>query len=467
MADYYPLLVRAISGLAQNTGETRKIVFDRARAALLKQLRSVDPPLPEGEIGRERLGLEEAIRRVEADYAGEAPPSPPPEPAPRPPRPEPRREAAPHAPLTPRREHLGDDVTEARLPDGRLSFSRAAPAPQPVPEVAEAADGASDPEPAPEDADTDTVRRPRIGAAKVRSRTAARAASDEEAGSPWKRIAVFLLLAVLIFGGIALAIVKRDAIAGLFASSAPQTTAAPATTATPATTPEQPKSTDRVAQAAGDPSRRPAQAPTSPRNPNAATTQRAFLYEESQGNAQALQQFEGTVTWKTETVNGGPGQPPDIGIRADIQIPERKIGVSFTLRRNLDQTLPASHTIEISFNLPPDFPYGGISNVPGVRVKQTEQAQGAPLAGLSVRVSPTYFLVGLSAVPVDRQRNLQLLQTRPWIDIPIVYTNNKRAILAFEKGPVGEQAFQDAFSAWGELYQPPAPPPLPPQDGSR
>ncbi|WP_341988147.1 hypothetical protein [Azorhizobium sp. AG788] len=462
MADYYPLLVRAISGLAQNTGETRKIVFDRARAALLKQLRSVDPPLPEGEIGRERLGLEEAIRRVEADYAGETPPAPAPEPAPRPPRPEPRREAAPHAPLTPRREHIGDDVTEARMPDGRLSFSRAAPAPQPVPDLTEAADTTPDPEPASEEADTDTVRRPRIGASKVRSRSDARSAADEDAGSPWKRIAVFLLLAVLIFGGIALAVVKRDAIAALFGSSAPQTAATAPTIPVPAA-PEQAKSSDRVAQAAGDPSRRPAPAPTSPRNPNAATTQRAFLYEESQGNTQALQQFEGTVTWKTETVNGGPGQPPDIGIRADIQIPERKIGVSFTLRRNLDQTLPASHTIEISFNLPADFPYGGISNVPGVRVKQTEQAQGAPLAGLSVRVSPTYFLVGLSAVPVDRQRNLQLLQTRPWIDIPIVYTNNKRAILAFEKGPVGEQAFQDAFSAWGELYQPPAPSPMPAQ----
>lgn len=459
MADYYPLLVRAISGLAQNTAESRKIVFDRARAALLKQLRSVDPPLPEGEIGRERLGLEEAIRRVEADYAGEAPAAPPPEPAPRPPRPEPKREAAPHAPLTRRREHTGDDVTEARLPDGRLSFSRAAPPPPPEPEPAE--DAAPEPAPMADETDADTMRRPRIGAAKVRSRSAARSAQDEETGTPWKRIAVFLVLAVVILGGIALAVVKRDAIGGMFASNTPQTPPVATTTQAPAT-PEQPKSSDRVTQAAGDPSRRPATAPTSPRNPNAATTQRAFLYEESQGNAQQLQQFEGTVTWKTETVNGGPGQPPDIGIRADIQIPERKIGVSFTLRRNLDQTLPASHTIEISFNLPQDFPYGGISNVPGVRVKQTEQAQGAPLAGLSVRVSPTYFLVGLSAVPADQQRNLQLLQTRPWIDIPIVYTNNKRAILAFEKGPVGEQAFQDAFSAWGELYQPPPPPVLPP-----
>ncbi len=459
MADYYPLLVRAISGLAQNTGETRKIVFDRARAALLKQLRSVDPPLPEGEIGRERLGLEEAIRRIEADYAHEAPPAPPP-----PPRPEPRREAAPHAPLTPRRERHPEDTTEIVRAAGRPSFSRAASPPPTMDEPPPAETEPVDTSESEAEAEADAARRPRIGGGKVRSRTAAREAQDGEGGTPWTRIAVFLLLAVLILGGIALGVVKRDAIAGLFGSSAPQTAAT--TPAAPAAVPDQPKSSDRVTQAPADASRRPAAATTSPRNPNAQTTQRAILYEESPGNAQALQQFEGTVTWKTETVNGGPGLPPDIGIRADIQIPERKIGVSFTLRRNLDQTLPASHTIEISFNLPPDFPYGGISNVPGVRVKQTEQAQGAPLAGLSVRVSPTYFLVGLSAVPVDRQRNLQLLQTRPWIDIPIVYTNNKRAILAFEKGPVGEQAFQDAFSAWGELYQAPPPPIIPQPDAN-
>lgn len=69
MADYYPLLVRAISSLPQKTGEGRRAVYDRARTALMRQLRGVDPPLPEGEITRERMSLEEAIRRLEADYA--------------------------------------------------------------------------------------------------------------------------------------------------------------------------------------------------------------------------------------------------------------------------------------------------------------------------------------------------------------------------------------------------------------
>ncbi|WP_029006670.1 hypothetical protein [Azorhizobium doebereinerae] len=449
MADYYPLLVRAISGLPQNNAEARKVVFDRARAALLKQLRSVDPPLPEGEIGRERMSLEDAIRRIEADHADTAPAAEAPAAPPLPPaRPKPRPEAAPHAPLNPRREEAPGAPADGARPTGRPAFSRAAPPPAASEEPTAEADETDSPDATGTDATVAGDRRPRIGRATVRSRSAARA--PQETGGSGRRIAVFIVLAVLVLGAIAGAVLKRDAIASLFGSGAPQTAATQPTPAAPAA-PDQPKNGDRVAQAARDGSR-PAAQPTSPRA-GASVTQKAILFEESPGNAQQVQQFEGTVTWKTETVAGGPGLPPDIGIRADIQIPERRISVGFTIRRNLDQTLPASHTIEITFNLPPDFPYGGVSNVPVVRVKQTESAQGAPLAGLSVKVSPTYFLVGLSAVPADRQRNLQLLQTRPWIDIPIVYTNNKRAILAFEKGPAGTQAFQDAFSAWGELYQ--------------
>ena len=122
--------------------------------------------------------------------------------------------------------------------------------------------------------------------------------------------------------------------------------------------------------------------------------------------------------------------------------------MTWSLRRNTDQSLPASHTIEIMFNLPADFPTGGISNVPGMLMKQAEQTRGVPLAGLAVKVTPGFFLIGLSAVEADMQRNIQLLKERSWFDIPIVYNNNRRAILAMEKGTPGERAFDDAFAAW-------------------
>ncbi|MBN9003206.1 MAG: hypothetical protein J0H75_14470, partial [Rhizobiales bacterium] len=64
MADYYPLIARAISGLdASAPGESRRALYGRGRQALIAQLRRVQPPLTESEITRERLSLEEAIRK--------------------------------------------------------------------------------------------------------------------------------------------------------------------------------------------------------------------------------------------------------------------------------------------------------------------------------------------------------------------------------------------------------------------
>src|SRR5918999_5685646 len=69
MADYHPLISRAVAALEKNSGEARRAVYERARAALLAQLRGVTPALNESDITRERLALEEAIRKVEAESA--------------------------------------------------------------------------------------------------------------------------------------------------------------------------------------------------------------------------------------------------------------------------------------------------------------------------------------------------------------------------------------------------------------
>ena len=95
------------------------------------------------------------------------------------------------------------------------------------------------------------------------------------------------------------------------------------------------------------------------------------------------------------------------------------------------------------FNLPADSPSGGVQNVPGVLMKQAEQTRGAPLAGLAVKVTPGYLPD--RACPrsrADMQRNLQLLKERSWFDIPIIYNNNRRAILAHREGHAGRAGVQ-------------------------
>jgi hypothetical protein len=197
---------------------------------------------------------------------------------------------------------------------------------------------------------------------------------------------------------------------------------------------DRPKITDRVGQ--------PSNSPVAP------VAQRVVLYDEDPAEPQG-KQYVGQVVWRTENV-AGPNGTTDLAIRADIDIPDRKFKATLSIRRNNDTTLPASHTVEMTFQLPPDFAGGGVSNVPGVLMKSNEQTRGTPLAGLAVKVTDNFFLIGLSNVDADRGRNLQLLKERSWFDIPLVYSNQRRAIVALEKGSPGDRAFNDAFAAWGQ-----------------
>jgi hypothetical protein len=65
-----------------------------------------------------------------------------------------------------------------------------------------------------------------------------------------------------------------------------------------------------------------------------------------------------------------------------------------------------------------------------------------------VKVATNSFRIGLSSADADAQRNIELLKEQSWIDIPVVYGDGKRAIIALEKP--GEHAFNDAFAAWGQ-----------------
>jgi Caspase domain len=175
--------------------------------------------------------------------------------------------------------------------------------------------------------------------------------------------------------------------------------------------------------------------------------ERVVLYDEDPSDPKG-KNYEGSVIWHTEQTKASGAQKADRMVRGDIEIPGRNLKLVFTLRRNSDPALPASHTGELTFTVPPGFPSRGIATVPGILMKTKEDVRGTPLAGLAVKVTDDMFLVGLSNVDADRQRNIQLLKEREWFDIPLVYTNQRRAILAIAKGVTGERAFADAFAAW-------------------
>ena len=499
MTDYHPLIARAVEGLQKSTGEARRALYERARTALVTQLRSVDPPLSETEITKERLALEDAIRKVEAEAARKvrtelretrvAAPARRSEPSsPRPAAAPTRSEAQRRAYLPPSaRERLlsaraasltregvkgfrdavggghGDTVTGGEIDseqDTRDSYGIAAASAHaesvdalPQRNYAQQLEHLNSSTEHPERLDGKESgfefedRHP--GAQSARYLPSPTFEHEQEQGRPPRsyRGIARLVLALVIFAGVAALVTWQwSNLTGLYHRVAQiGTSTKPPVQSTAAPPAAEPKFAGRVPQEGA------AQAPAAGAAPSAqsppAVAQRVVLYEEDP-NDPAGKRYAGSAIWRTETVSPGSGLAPELAVRTDIEIPERRMTVTWSLRRNTDQALPASHTIEVMFNLPADFPGGGIANVPGILMKQSEQARGTPLAGLAVKVTNGFFLIGLSAVEADMQRNVQLLKDRPWFDIPIVYTNGGRAILAMEKGPPGDRAFAEAFAAW-------------------
>ncbi|MDE2379918.1 hypothetical protein, partial [Bradyrhizobium sp.] len=251
------------------------------------------------------------------------------------------------------------------------------------------------------------------------------------AAFPFKSAIAIGIVLILVGAGILWGKSLVQTVSGMFRST--QVVEAPKDSSAPAAKPKIP---DRVGQPSSE-------------QPAAPVAQRVVLYDEDPSDPKG-KQFVGSVVWRTEPIKASGSQKADIAVRADIDIPDRKFKMTMSFRRNTDSSLPASHTAELTFILPPDFQGGGVSNVPGILMKSNEQARGTPLSGLAVKVTDGFFLVGLSNTDVDRPRNIQLLKERSWFDIPLVYTNQRRAIIAIEKGAPGERAFNDAFAMWGE-----------------
>jgi hypothetical protein len=160
----------------------------------------------------------------------------------------------------------------------------------------------------------------------------------------------------------------------------------------------------------------------------APVAQSAVLYEEDPTDLRGIR-YIGSVMWRSERPDDGSA----FGFisLASIKIPELKMSVTIRFRRNADEALAATHIIEMMFNSA-DPAFSGISDVLDVMLKQSEETLGQRLAGVIKHASAGSFIVALSTTEADTRRNRELLKDQCWFDIAIVYTNGRRAILAFE-----------------------------------
>ncbi|WDR04943.1 hypothetical protein PSQ90_11605 [Devosia rhodophyticola] len=169
----------------------------------------------------------------------------------------------------------------------------------------------------------------------------------------------------------------------------------------------------------------------------------SLLLEASTDGQTGAVPFSGTVEW-TE----GKDELGVPTIKATASIPARNLSVDLTIRKNADATLPASHLMEINFQVSDSFIGGTIASLPGVLLKNEELVQGTPLVGASARVVGSSFLFALSAAEKDLPTNIELLTSRKWMDFAVIYGTGTRAIITLEKDDAADALFKKVFAEW-------------------
>ena len=600
MADYYPLLARAVAALPDSTPDARRAIYERARKALIGQLRRVDPPVPEEDIQRENDALDAAAAKVEADFAkgGSSEASPPPKPAitrppvspgsnapaPVPPPPPPR----PASPSTPAPARAPSPPSAATAPtrspapaptaptlDARSGAStanaaprveaaptdRPAPAPRPgliapiardriwpppsrtaqpsaaeagtAPSVAPPAQPAKErpsapaptvgvkadsPPPAnhtrptlpivepatrstapaepevdvvpPPPSERDAAEKPAKSGSTLskllqfgRPRAKESSFSEvlDETGSemseptivetvpieqirpiapqaPVQRTSnirywVFAAVLLVVVGGIAtLAFRLRDNPEDFARVTHPNAGAENAEA-------QSGKIVERIGAGPATPAPRTQPGPTRPQTPQTGPQQapnpplpstpiipvahRAALLIEAPDDPQRVKTFVGTVLWRIDRPSGAPPS-----LVADLDLPDARFKAIIRISKNTDPRLPASHTIDLRFTPAPDGEIPDVKEIDTLQMRAEDRPAGEPLSGIPAAITANYFLIGLGASESAQSRNLELIRTRGWFDLPMLLINGKIAKITFEKGTTGDRMFNEVLAAW-------------------
>jgi hypothetical protein len=420
MADYYPLLAKAISGLKDSTPEARTAIYDRARKALLGQLRGMQPPAPDHAIEREANALEEAIARLELEQAVAAPPPEAEPPLALEATPQPEAEFKPEPAPAPQDEPRIETESEAE-PGPSAEGEERPDEPPPIAKSPDEAGLADEDDAVPREALRPAAPKPKLNQAGGLRRFA-------------------------IIAGALAAVVALVGVAAWKLRDRPEDLAklAPAPEAT-----EQ-KSGGKIGQRVGeDAGSAPRPAPAAPpagAASNIPIAYRAAILLQAPSEPGGVKTYVGTVVWRRDAANRGPNQQLSSAIRADIDIPEAGLKSSMTIEKNYDAALSASHTLTVRFDPAADSTVGSVRAINVPEMRRDDAPRGAALQGMQVDIAPNVFLVGLYSSA--EAQNVDMIRNLNWFDIPMNLTNGKIAKVTFEKGVGGSQIVNDVFNEW-------------------
>ena len=205
------------------------------------------------------------------------------------------------------------------------------------------------------------------------------------------------------------------------------------------------KIVDRVGGAPAQPGKPPAAPPRRGRRRNRApirtqaggvipVAQRAALLVQAPDQPQKAKTYVGTVVWRRENVNHGQDQPLSLAVRADIDLPEAKLKATMIFQKNTDRDAAGFAYDRSAISCRPTAVRSRPSSRSDVPQLRNEDAPaGDPLAGVPAPITQNYFLIGLTQGDAAVARNIDLIKSRQWFDIPLLLSDNKIAKIDFRE----------------------------------
>jgi len=228
------------------------------------------------------------------------------------------------------------------------------------------------------------------------------------------------------------------------AGETPPATETPAAAATPAATPS---AAATPAAPAATPAPTAAATPAPPAaNPGVAVAARAAMLVAVAADPQKPAVSLGSVVWST--IPAAAGQPATVAVKAEADIPDLKLHAVMTLRKNTDSSLPASHTIDLRVAFADGAEIKGIKDMRVPMMRRDDPPSQDALSGVRVKISDSYFLIGLNRGDAELAHNIDLVANRGWFDFPMLLNDDRIAKLTFEKGTDGERIVNEALAAW-------------------
>jgi hypothetical protein len=438
MADFYPVLKKAAGALPPGSGpDGRNALYEKARAALLRQLEAREPRLTEGEMMRQRLLLEEVIRRVEreADRADLETLEKLDEKAPTAPYPA----SQPAAKAKPQGKSIGPMVGIAAalaIALAGVGYMVLRPADELAPQTAEAPQQTPA---SPKPADPPAATQQTAAAAKPADPAAPSAGQNPDGTNPG-----------FVAGSTETA--NKPAELAIKPAQEPETRTASLPAAQPAKEPE--AAAQQPAAEAPAPET-PAAAPAAsaerpaavePPKPAAAipVAVRASLYEPPAEAGGRATERRGALIWR-KTTSSDKKTP---AISGTFEFPDARLNAVLLIEKNNDPALPATHNLSLLFT-PLEGATLGIREVLSIEMRDDLQKLGVRLDGVRAQPIENMVLIGLSSGAQSVGKNVPALREQPWIYVDLVFSDGRRGAMIFEKGAAGSKVFDEVFGNWG------------------